>query len=110
MKPARIIVLVVAVAAGGFAALLAGRSPTPQAAAPPPQLQVADVLVAASDIGQGSKIAASNLRWQAWPAEAAAGSNFMRKSEHPNGIEETVGKTTRVTFSAGEPIRDFKAD
>ena len=74
MKPARIVVLVIAVAAGGVAALLAGRSdppPPPPAPAPVAPLETVDVLIANSDIGLGHTVAASDLRWQTWPAAAA---------------------------------------
>ena len=65
MKPARIIVLVIAVVAGGIAALLAGRSdPPPPAPAPVAQLETTDVLIANSDIGLGNTVSAQDLRWQ----------------------------------------------
>jgi pilus assembly protein CpaB len=52
MKPARIIVLVIALAAGGIAALLAGRSEAPPPPPPPvAQLETTDVLIANADIG-----------------------------------------------------------
>ncbi len=83
MKPARIVVLVIAVAAGGVAALLAGRSEPPAPApAPVAQLETVDVLVANNDIGLGNTVSANDLRWQTWPA-AAAGANFIRKSDRP---------------------------
>jgi pilus assembly protein CpaB len=76
MKPARIIVLVIALAAGGIAALLAGRSEAPPPLPPPvAQLKTTDVLIANADIGLGSAVAEKDLRWQTWPA-AAAGPNF----------------------------------
>jgi pilus assembly protein CpaB len=110
MKPARIVVLVIAVAAGGIAALLAGRSdPPPEAPAPAPvvQLETVDVLVANSDIGLGHAISAQELRWQTWPA-AAASANFVRKSDKPDAINQVAGSITRAAFSAGEPIREAK--
>jgi pilus assembly protein CpaB len=108
MKPARIVVLVVAIAAGGIAALLAGRSdPPPPAPAPVAQLETVDVLIANSDIGLGHTIAAQDLRWQTWPA-AAAGANFVKKSDRPDAIDQIAGSMTRAAFSAGEPIREAK--
>jgi len=110
MKPARIVVLVIAVAAGGVAALLAGRSDPPPVAPPAPavaQLETTDVLIANTDIGLGRTIDAKELRWQTWPAAAAAG-NFIRKSDRPDAIEQVSGSITRVAFSAGEPIREAK--
>ena len=55
MKAARIVVLTVAVAAGGIAALLAGRSekaPEPKAEAP--KFDTVDILVAKSDVSARS--------------------------------------------------------
>jgi len=108
MKPARIIVLAIAVVAGGIAAFLAGRSePPPPAPAPVAQLETTDVLVAASDIGLGNKVSAQELRWQTWPA-VAAGANFVRKSERPDAINQLAGSIARAPFAAGEPIREAK--
>jgi pilus assembly protein CpaB len=109
MKPARIVVLVIALAAGGIAALLAGRSDRPPepAKAPVAQLDTTDVLIAANDIGLGHTVSAPDLRWQAWPT-AAASENFIRKSDRPDAIEQLSGTIARGTFSTGEPIREAK--
>ena len=111
MKPARRIVLFIAIAAGGIAALLAGRSdePPPPPPAPPPvvQLETTDVLVASIDIGMGDLVGDQQLRWQTWPAEAANAS-FIRKSERPDAINELKGSIARVAIAGGEPIRDVK--
>jgi pilus assembly protein CpaB len=108
MKPARIIVLVIALLAGGIAAFLAGRSEPPPPPPPPvAQLETTDVLIAASDIGLGNKVAAPDLRWQTWPA-AAAGPSFIRKSDRPDAINQLAGSIARAPFSAGEPIREAK--
>lgn len=109
MKAARIVVLSVALAAGGVAALLAGRSeppPKPQAAQPQ-QIASVDVLVAKSDIEMGKSISADDVTWQAWPTNANTG-NFIRKSDHPNAVSELAGSVARAPFIAGEPIREAK--
>ncbi len=109
MKAARLVVLGVAVAAGGLAALLAGRSAdNPPAPAPVAQLETVDVLVANSDIGQGTVVKPEELRWQMWPA-ASAGPNFIRKSERPDAIQQIAGLLVRGgTFYAGEPIQESR--
>jgi pilus assembly protein CpaB len=108
MKPARIIVLVIALVAGGIAALLAGRSgETPPAPAPVAQLETVDVLVAGSDIGLGQLVGGHDLRWQTWPA-AAANSNFIRRGDRPDAVNQLAGSITRQPFAAGEPIREIK--
>jgi pilus assembly protein CpaB len=109
MKAARLVVLGIAVAAGGLAALLAGRSV--QKAAPPPpvaQIETVDVLVAKSDIGQGTAVKPDELSWQLWPA-ASAGPNFIRKTDRPDAIEQLTGSIVRGgSFSAGEPIQEAR--
>jgi len=108
MKPARLIVLFIAIAAGGVAALLAGRSEqAPPPPAPVAQLETADVLVANTEIGMGTSVPAEDLRWQTWPA-AAASANFIRKSERPDAITQLAGSIARAPFSDGEPIREAK--
>src|SRR5262249_41380704 len=107
MKPARIIVLAIAVVAGGIAALLAGRSEQQQQPPPVAQLETTDVLIANSDIGLGNTVSAQDLRWQTWPA-AAAGPNFIRKSNRPAAVNQLVGSIARAPLSAGEPIRESK--
>jgi pilus assembly protein CpaB len=109
MKAARLVVLAVAVAAGGMAALLAGRSGNTSAPIekPVPQLETVDVLVANTDIGQGTSVKPDQLRWQTWPA-ASAGPAFIRKSDRPDAIEQLAGSITRGSFGAGEPIRESR--
>lgn len=109
MKPARIVVLLIALVAGGIAALLAGRSdPPPQIVqAPVAPLETVDVLVAATDIGLGQSLAGGELRWQTWPA-AAAGSHFIRRQDQPDAINQLAGSIARSAFLAGEPIRESR--
>jgi pilus assembly protein CpaB len=107
MKPARIIVLLVALVAGGIAALLASRSDPPPAPAPVAKIDTVDVLVAATDIGLGMTVSGQDLRWQTWPA-AVASANFIRKNDRPDSINELAGSIARQPFSGGEPIRESK--
>jgi pilus assembly protein CpaB len=110
MKPARLVVLVVAVAAGGLAALMAGRSDQqPAAEAPPPvvQIETVEILVAKADIGMGQVVSAPDMQWQIWPA-AAASPNFVRKSASPDALHEFTGAIARTPFVVGEPIREAK--
>ena len=110
MKAARIVVLVVAVGAGGVAALLAGRQE--QVEAPPPpepvaKLDTTEVLVARSDIGIGQAVSAAHMQWQTWPT-AAAGPYFVRKDEKPNAIQDLSGSIARAPLVTGEPVRESK--
>jgi pilus assembly protein CpaB len=109
MKTARIVVLGIAVVAGGLAALMAGRQ-TKVVAPPPPQevkLDTTEILVAKNDIGLGQSVAGPDLHWQVWPV-AAAGPYFIRKSEKPDAIEEFTGSIARSAIVAGEPVREAK--
>src|SRR5262245_24780547 len=110
MKPARILVLVVALSAGGVAAWLAsGSDPVTVVAPAPPvvQIETVDVLVAGADIGLGAIITPRELKWQLWPAAGTA-SQFIRKNDRPDAIEQLAGSITRQSFAAGEPIREAR--
>jgi pilus assembly protein CpaB len=109
MKAARIVVLGVAVVAGGLAAVMAGRQTQVVAPAPEPVagLETTEILIAKADIGIGQSVSASDLQWQAWPA-AVAGPYFIRKSDKPEAIEELSGSIARAPMVAGEPIREAK--
>jgi pilus assembly protein CpaB len=109
MKAARLVVLTVAIAAGGVAALLAGRSEKPPEVknAPAPQIATVEVLVAKADIGMGQTVSPGDVRWQEWPAAAASG-NFIRKTDRPNAVETLSGSIARYPFVNGEPIREAK--
>jgi len=108
MNTARIVVLTIAVGAGGVAAYLArgsdNTSPPPE---PVVQLQTVDVLVAKSDIGLGQSVVPDDLVWQTWPA-ASASNSFIRRSERPDATKEVTGSIARAPFIAGEPIREPK--
>jgi pilus assembly protein CpaB len=108
MNTARIVVLTIALGAGGVAAYLAsGSDNKPLPAAPVAQLQTVDVLVAKSDIGLGQSLAPEDLQWQTWPAGTAS-NNFIRRNERPEAAKEVAGSIARAPFIAGEPIREPK--
>ena len=109
MKRSRIIVLVIALAAGGIAAMLASGNRTPEApkAEAPPPLATVDVLVAKTDLGTGQVVAEGDVGWQTWPA-ASATSSFIRKTDRPEAIKDFVGAVVRTPISTGEPVRDSR--
>ena len=109
MKSARIIVLGIALAAGGAAAWLAsGSDNSKQVAVQPVAAPVtADVLVAKSDIGLGQTVKPEDLEWQTWPA-AIASNSFIRRTDRPDAPTDMAGSIARGPFIAGEPIRDQK--
>jgi pilus assembly protein CpaB len=108
MEPARIIVLVIAVAAAGLAVYFAGGSvPPPQPAEPVAQMETVDVLVANGDIEVGQTVAAQDLRWATWPA-VSAGASLIRRTRRPDAVDQLAGSISRAVFSSGEPIREAK--
>ena len=108
MKAARIVVLVVAVVAGGAAAMLASRPDAPAPApAPVASIDTVDVLIAKNDIGMGHIVSPADLEWMGWPTSAAS-ANFLRRTDKPKAIEELAGAITRTAFVSGEPIREGK--
>jgi pilus assembly protein CpaB len=108
MNIARIIVLTIALSAGGVAAYLAsGSDSKPPPAEPVVQLPTADVLVAKTDIGLGQKVTPNDVQWQSWPASTAS-NTFIRRSERPDATTQIAGSIARAPFIAGEPIREAK--
>jgi pilus assembly protein CpaB len=107
MNTARIVVLTIAVGAGGIAAYLASGSDNKPPAEPVAQMQTVDVLVAKSDIGLGQTVALDDLQWQTWPA-ATASNTFIRRNERPDATTQVTGSIARAPFIAGEPIREAK--
>jgi pilus assembly protein CpaB len=109
MKAARLVVLGVAVAAGGLAALLAsgGGEKTPEPVKPTVNIETVDVLIAKGDINAGQAVSAQDFQWQAWPA-ATTSPIFIKKNDRPDAMEQLSGSISRAPFYAGEPIREEK--
>ncbi len=107
MNTARIVVLTIAVGAGGIAAYLASGSDNPAPVQPAAQLQTVDILVAKSDIGLGQSVKPDDMQWQSWPATTAS-SNFISRASKADAVKEFTGSIARSPFIAGEPIREQK--
>jgi pilus assembly protein CpaB len=106
MKAARLVVLGVALAAGGVAAFLAsGRREAAPPPPPPPPLATVDILVAKNDLGRGQLIGEGDIGWQTWP-QASANASFVKQPERPDAMKQFVGAIVRIPVAAGEPIRD----
>ena len=107
----RIIILLVALVAGGGAAWIAftmrGETPAPVTVqeAPPPATQ--DVLVATADLAPGQVLTKESMRWQSWP-ESAVLPAYVSRSTRPDALAGMVGAVVRGKMIAGEPIRDDK--
>jgi len=105
MKAARIVVLGVALAAGGIAAILVGSRHESAPPPAPPPLATVDVLVAKTDLSRGQVIGDGDIGWQIWPADAA-NPTFIRKSERPEAINEFTGAIVRMSITSGQPLWD----
>jgi pilus assembly protein CpaB len=105
MKPARLAVFGIALAAGAGAFLLRSPEPTVKVEqAAPVKEPVVDVLVAAVDIPLGNGLQASDLRWTAWPTSSVPG-GVIKRSDAPEAVKELAGQLARAQVMANEPIR-----
>ncbi len=107
MKPARIVVLAIAVVAGGMAAILAGRSDKPAAPPPVAKIDTVEILSARGDLAMGQVLTANDMQWQVWPASAAS-AVFITRAGNPDAIEKLTGAIARTAFAPGEPLREAK--
>lgn len=112
MKPARIILLVVALVAGGLAAFLVtrgGGAPAPQQVVQTEVVQEAktQILVAKAPIGVGERLSPATLEWQDWP-EGAVRPEYVTISAMPDAPVELKDAVARFEFFPGEPIREAK--
>jgi pilus assembly protein CpaB len=110
MYTARIVVLIIALGAGGLAAYLAsgiGDRPAALPQQPAAQIQTVDVLVAKNEIQLGQVAKPEDLEWQTWPVAAASGS-FITRRDRPDAVTQIAGSIARSPFVAGEPIREQK--
>lgn len=115
LKPAQIVVIAVALGAGGLAAMLMGgrKAPEPvvqQAPTPAPEMRTVDVLVAGAEIPMGKVLSPGDIQWRRWPEEAGS-DNFVVRRAGDTGqaaMDEAIGSIARTSFAQGEPIRPAK--
>jgi pilus assembly protein CpaB len=111
MKPARIILLVLALVAGGLAAFLVMRGGDPvsqtEVVTEVVQEAKAQVLVAKTQIGVGERLDPAMLQWLDWP-EGAVQPDYVTMAAMPNAPTELTSAIARFEFFPGEPIRDAK--
>ena len=112
MGVSRIILLVVALLAGGLAAFLAMRGTAPQQVVVEGPTQVieekkARVLVAKAPIGVGQRITEDTIEWQDWP-EFAVRPEYISEAVLPDAPTKMLDAVARFEFFPGEPIIDKK--
>ena len=127
MNTARIVVLTIAIGAGGIAAYLASGSDKPAPAQPVAQLQTVDILVAKSDIGLGQSVKPDDLQWQTWPAATASRQLHQprqqgRRHQGDHGLDRALavhrgradprpeaGEGRRLRLHGGDPAQGYRA-
>lgn len=110
MKPARIILLTVALVAGGLAAFLVTRG-----GSAPEQVVTTEVvaeaqtqiLIAKKPIGVGERLTAESVEWQNWP-EGSLRPEYVTISAMPDAPVTLANSVARFEFFPGEPIREAK--
>jgi pilus assembly protein CpaB len=106
----RLLVLGVALACAGLAALIAsnmlGTPPKAIKEVKEVAIDQVDILVATRDIGLGDRITAADIKWAPWPKTAVA--NYITKAKLPNGLAEYDRAIARVPLTANEPISPAK--
>lgn len=111
MKPARIILLIVALVAGGLAAFLVTRggrpAPTTETITEVIQEEKAQILVAKTPIGIGERLGAASLEWVDWPVGSLR-ADYVTIAAMPNATTDLTGAVARFEFFPGEPIREAK--
>lgn len=113
MRTSRILLLLVALIAGGLAAYLAtrggGQAPSNPVVQPPTVVEEAriKVLAASAPIGMGERLSPTNLVWQDWP-ENAVRDDYIRQDAMPEALTDMAGTVARFEIFEGDPIRQVK--
>ena len=112
MKPARIIILAVAVSAAGLAGFLAMKltgarrvvEQTQQIIQKAPSI---NVLVASANLPVGSRLNEDSMRWTEWPENSVA-EGFITDRNRPDALTALNGAVVRLPMFQGEPVRGEK--
>lgn len=108
MKPARLIILTVAVVAAGLAGYMAMKltdhEPV-QSIRVPVIEKAADkkVLVVNKSVPVGARLKPDDMRWADWPSSGVV-QGFMTKTDRPNAVKDLTGAVVRLPMFAGEPV------
>jgi len=113
MRMSRVLLLLVALVAGGLAAYLATRGGSPEPAPVDPASPAvveearAQVLVATMPIGVGERLSSANMAWQDWPKNAVQ-EDYIAQEAMPEALTDMQGTVARFEIFAGDPIRQQK--
>ena len=112
MKPARVIILGVALVAAGLAGFLAMQ----MAGNPDVVTQVqsvvekeptVNVLVSSRTLPVGARLDEKAVHWMAWPQDGVV-QGLITEAEKPDAIKDLQGAVVRLPIFEGEPIRPEK--
>lgn len=114
IRPSRIILLLVALVAGGLAAYLTVQGDKPAqvvtetvtATEVVPEART-QILVAKSAIALGQRLSPASVEWLDWP-EGAVRPEYITVAASPNAVTDMTGTVARFEFFPGEPIRPEK--
>lgn len=111
MKPTSIVLLLVALIAGGLAAFLATQQSGPVQVVQGPTTVVQEaktrVLVATAPIGVGQRLSSASVAWADWP-EGAVRSDYISIADRPEALGEITGAVARFEIFPGDPILEQK--
>lgn len=111
MKPARIMILAVAVVAAGMAGLLAMRlsgTKAPDVVETIVQKEpTVRVLVSSENLPVGSRLGDKSVEWMEWPKGGVA-EGFITSESRPDAVQQLTGAIVRLPIFKGEPIRAEK--
>lgn len=112
MKPARVIIMAVAVLAAAAAGYLAMSltSPTHVTEATVPVIQKMasiDILVAKIGMPVGGRLNEDSMEWKGWPVDGMV-EGLIRRDERPDAMAELKGAVVRLPIFLGEPLRTEK--
>lgn len=110
MKRAQVIGISVALvaAAGTFFFASSLIKPPPAPVVLETKVNTTEVLVAGSDIAVGQIVNEGNVRWVAWPSEAASRGYITKQGGGQNAMRDLSGSIARSALIAGEPINKQK--
>ncbi|WP_337268141.1 Flp pilus assembly protein CpaB [Oryzifoliimicrobium ureilyticus] len=112
MKPARLVIMGVAVVAAGLAGFiamnLAGRqNVVTQVQSVIEREPSVNVLVVSANMPVGARINEKSVRWMPWPKSGVV-AGLVTESEKPNAIRDLQGAVVRLPLFEGEPLRPEK--
>ncbi|MEO7221979.1 MAG: Flp pilus assembly protein CpaB [Devosia sp.] len=109
----RILLLLVALIAGGLAAYLATRGgDVPTGPSGPTSPEIVEearvkVLVAAAPVGVGERLSQTNMVWVDWPQNAVR-EDYIKQADVPEAMTDMQGAVARFEIFEGDPIRPQK--